>query len=470
MRKELRDLLTGGGDERVFINEESNRNKYHLNPLEYSGLINRGSCTSGSLNRETHELIENVDLEKFEDNFDSEVEEHAEKIKKLYNLEGSPDFEVFFAPSGSDLVYLPLLFSRLLHPGKDTVNILTCPEELGSGSQVAAHGYYYASFNQFGEKVEKDTPLSDQIRPDVKMLPARDKSGFIMDNHAKLQELITDNPEAPKIVNLVYGSKSGIEEKLHIIDEFDQPEIIWTVDLCQFRNKKDLVNDLLSKGVLLLITGSKFYQAPPFCGALLVPKSLCLRLGKCDPAPAKYFRGIFTQHDIPSCLPNIRKQFKFSKNLGLHLRWKCALHEMIELDKLGEENILPTINAWNEKVMEAITKSRFLEFMPDMELTNKSIISFRVKNNGAYLDNGELKKLFTQIATKHYERFVKYDKVFIGQPVKYDTGSFLRVAIGSYDVRQYTKIKETEFASDLQLIQIIENEVETFFQNRNKQT
>jgi hypothetical protein len=462
MRKELRDLLTGGGDERVFINKTTNRNKYNLNPLLFSGLLNRGSCTSGSLNPETYALVEATELEQFESAFDAVVEDHAEKIKQLYNLEGSPDFEVFFAPSGSDLVYLPLLFSRLLNPGKQAVNILTCPEELGSGSQVAAHGNYYASLNQFGEKVEKDAPLSDQIQPDVKMLPARDKAGKILNNHAKLHDLITANPDVPKIVNLVYGSKSGIEEKLHIIDEIDQSEILWTVDLCQFRNKKDLVNDLLSKGVSLLITGSKFYQAPPFCGALLVPKSLCLKLSKCDPAPAQYFRGIFTQHDIPSCLPNIRKQFKLSKNLGLHLRWKCALHEMIALDNLGEAKIFPTIKKWNEKVMQAITASRYLESMPDMELTNKSIISFRIKYDGRYLDNGKLKELFAQLVTDTYSGFSKYDKIFMGQPVKYDTGSFIRVALGSYDLRQYVLGNESDFADDLHLIEMIESGIETF--------
>ena len=48
---------------------------------------------------------------------------------------------------------------------------------------------------------------------------------------------------------------------------------------------------------------------------------------------------------------------------------------------------------------------------------------------------------------------------FIGQPVKYESGSFLRIAIGSYDVRQYLKNEKVHFENDLNIIKIIENEV-----------
>ncbi|NOG44964.1 MAG: hypothetical protein HND50_07020 [Calditrichaeota bacterium] len=457
MINELKRLLTGGGDERITITEKGT-NKYHLNPVEYSDLLNRGSCTSGSLNQETFNLIEKVNPQQYEANFEQEVNNHAQDLKDLFNLNGDPCFEVFFAPSGSDLVYYPLLFNRLLYPDKDPVNILTCPEELGSGSQVAAHGRYYSQFNQFGKQLEMDSLISKNINPDVKLLPARNKLGYISDNHSNLVDLIKTNSPLPKIVNLVYGSKSGIEESLHTIDEFIRPDIMWTVDLCQFRNKKVLINDLLSKGVILLITGSKFYQSPPFCGALLVPKDWCNRLADCDPGPADDFTNIFTKYDFPECLPNIRNRFHDFKNVGLHLRWKCALYEMKELDKIGEEGTYSTILNWNKEMMKAIDKSDYLEPMPDMDLTNKSIISFRVKNGEHYFDNTELKSLFINVVTAKHGKIKGHDKIFIGQPVKYDSGSFIRLAIGSYTVRQYIKTQNNDYKDDLEIIRIIENE------------
>lgn len=461
----LKEILSSGGDERIFINENSGTNKYHLNPVELSNLVNRGSCTSGNLNRDTNEVAKKIDINDFSDNFDMVVRNHADAIKRLYSKDGSGKFEVFFAPSGSDLVYYPLLFSRLLFRENNPENILTCPEELGSGSQIAAQGKYYCSYNQFGEYIKKDSLINNNMAPKIRMLPARDANGYIIDNNENLKKLIQNNPDAPKIVNLVYGSKSGIEENLYIIGEINQPSILWTVDLCQFRNKKDLIEDLLDKGVILMITGSKFYQSPPFCGALLVPQNLCKQLAECDATSARDFDKIFTQYDIPECLPKIRKQFKPLKNIGLHLRWECALYEMEELDKLGEEKIHSTILHWNKRITDAINSSQVMELMPDTELTNNSIISFRIKYNDHYFDESELKCLFEEIVTTEFNFPDAQRKIFIGQPVHYESGSFLRLAIGSYDVRQFIKTGDTNFQTDLEIIKIIESEIEKFYKS-----
>jgi len=108
------------------------------------------------------------------------------------------------------------LFSRLLYPGKNPVSIVTCPEELGSGTQIAAHGKFFSLMNQFGESIPKGEFLSENLTPDVYMLPARDDKGHIYDNRAELFELIDRDHDTCKIVNLVFGSKSGIEENLKI--------------------------------------------------------------------------------------------------------------------------------------------------------------------------------------------------------------------------------------------------------------
>jgi hypothetical protein len=460
--KEFIGLLTSGGDERIIFPEDQCFNKYHYNPMDFSGLLNRGSCTSGSLNPETYAVLKKIQISHFEENFDKAVHNHAKQLKSLFHLPGKPDFEVFFAPSGSDLIYYPLLFSRLLYPDSNPVNVLTCSEELGTGSQIGAHGKYFCLLNQFGEPVAEGSNISKHIRPKVITLPARDQGGHIIDNRLKLKQIINCYHDTPKIVNLVFGSKSGIEDNLKIIDEIKRTDVLWTVDLCQFRNKKDLVNDLLSKEVILLITGSKFYQSPPFCGALLVPKKICNRLANCNPAPAKDFNNLFSSYDISECLSSIRNQLPQYKNIGLHLRWECALYEMKEYNRIKEEKTLSVILKWNELINKTLKCSEYLDPMPDMELTNKSIISFRVMHNGHYFDNDELNSLFIKIVTKKYPELDGYNKIYIGQPVKYEIGSFLRLSIGSYDVRQYAKNNNFHFENDVKTIQIIENEVKNF--------
>ena len=61
------------------------------------------------------------------------------------------DFDIFYAPSGSDLCYFPIMFSRIINPDKKIFSVVTCPEELGTGSNTAIKGEYF-----FGKKKIKE--------------------------------------------------------------------------------------------------------------------------------------------------------------------------------------------------------------------------------------------------------------------------------------------------------------------------
>jgi hypothetical protein len=61
---------------------------------------------------------------------------------KLYSL---PDGTgIFLMPSGSDAEYIPLLIAKLRHQGKQFLNIVTCNEEVGSGTLAAAGGKFFS--------------------------------------------------------------------------------------------------------------------------------------------------------------------------------------------------------------------------------------------------------------------------------------------------------------------------------------
>jgi hypothetical protein len=65
-----------------------------------------------------------------------------ERLAKAYDLpEGTG---IFLMPSGSDAEYIPLLIAKILNEGKDIVNIVTCNEEVGSGTLDAAGGKYFS--------------------------------------------------------------------------------------------------------------------------------------------------------------------------------------------------------------------------------------------------------------------------------------------------------------------------------------
>ena len=162
------------------------------------------------------------------------------------------------------------MFQGMLNPNKKLINIVSCPEELGSGSGYASESRFYANYNQFGDKIPKGEFVDSEHISEVHYLDARDKEGNILDRSKSVKEIIDANKDAAVVGSLVFGSKSGIKDDLDIIDPDDGT--MWVVDLCQFRVDPKLIHELLEKGVMIMLTGSKFFQAPPFCAAMLVPR------------------------------------------------------------------------------------------------------------------------------------------------------------------------------------------------------
>jgi hypothetical protein len=208
-----------------------------------------------------------------------------------------------------------------------------------------------------------------------------------------------------------------------------------------------------------MVTGSKFYQAPPFCGALLVPKLWSDSMSKLDAQAAVGLRKIFCVSDIPLVMENIRKHLIDFKNQGLRMRWEIALREMEEYMSFDSSETNALIRRWSQVVIGRLALSDSFRLMPDIELTNDSIVSFMVLDNGRALNNRELKNLFDRIITESHEGLLGFDRVFIGQPVQYGDKSFIRLAIGSYSVRKQMEKKKFDPKNDIRLIEIIEEYV-----------
>ena len=102
--------------------------------------------------------------------------------------------------------------------------------------------------------------------------------------------------------------------------------------------------------------------------------------------------------------------------------------------------------------------------MPNIELTNDSIVSFMVLVNGRALNNVELKKLFDYLVLNRHEGLRDYDRIFLGQPVQYGEKSFIRLAIGSYSVRKQLAKQQFDPTNDLQIITLIERAVKHIFE------
>ncbi|MBT3646701.1 MAG: hypothetical protein HN542_00490 [Flavobacteriales bacterium] len=450
------EALVSGGDERLDL-DENGLNKYFVNPTQGSGVFNRGSCTCSFITEDakipTHSLYE-----KLNQNPDySELYESLSLRIKSALEEGTEPFEVYLAPSGSDLCYFPLLFSATIQPEKPILNVVTCPEELGSGSVLAYKGNFFSQKTQI-EKVELSEPLNKSIPIEFISFPARDEHGVILDHNEQIIECITEHQESHNvIVNLVIGSKSGIEDNLSIVEECQHLNVKWVVDICQLRVSRALIQRLLALNCSLLVTGSKFYQSPPFCGALIVPGSLQKQIdaSTADPEVTKGFDRVFTCFDFPKN-SIYRPYFQEKGNHGLLLRWEAALYEFEAISAYTESEVIRIVSKWNITIQDhMISRPDVFELMSDQDKTNKSIISFRIKKEGIYLSHEELKSLYKRLCLEGSKWMPQYDTVTIGQPVAYTSGSFLRVALGSFNVRQLMS-KDVNLDEDIQILETLE--------------
>jgi hypothetical protein len=457
-------LLSSGGDERIEL-LASGKHKYHLSPNEPPGLFSRGSCTCSSLNPQSRAKLEDFCNYICSEPFHAVRKKQSQRLKDLLNYDGKDAFDVIFAPSGSDLAYLPSIITEILQPGREQLVLLTCPEELGSGSQMAFLGKYFGDKNQFGQPVEKGEDINPHYNISLSRFSARSKEGLIIDHAKSIKDEIHRHPHMAKIGALVIGSKSGIEDDISLIPKIDK-NVMWVVDLCQFRNSKKLVNELLEMNCMVMITGSKFYMAPPFCGVMLIPKGYGekVRNTNIDPALLKGFDNIFSYYDFPEEYENLRKFFPKKENLGLTLRWEIALDEMERFSKIPVKEVNDLLYKWNDIVTEEIRKSQHFELMPHQDQTNSTIVSFTVKNpEGGFLEYDDLRKFFKFVVDQKHDCFDRFEKAFFGQPVRYGHGAFIRLALGSNNIYNLLKRDpETRFKNDRALVKLLDRKVIEF--------
>jgi len=433
------ELIVSGGDERLDLDADG-RNKYHVDPRSSTTALHRGSCTNSPLTdtgrsaaTAAHRQLIDGDL-----GYDEWCAQQRRRLLDVFVPGEHRRAGVFFAPSGSDLCYLPLLMASLWSGSTRLRNVVTTSEELGSGSLAAHDGRFYAARSQLGE-----TPSSAAINTELDVEPiylsAREHDGSVVDHGRRIESIITQRTDdRVLVINLVIGSKSGIENGIDIVERFSHADVVWTVDLCQMRVRPDLVERLLDLGCLLFTTGSKFYQAPPFCGAMLIPDVWLDRISTIGPASLSGFDRLFSAQDVPREWPTLRALLPSFENVGLRLRWEAALAEIEAFDAVPDPASAAVMDRWNRTVVDRIDASPRLELLRDQEHTNDSIVSFRARSaEGAFLDRAGLAEIHRRLAVVPSPEIAPFDRAFIGQPVSYESGSFLRFAIGSRDVRRW---------------------------------
>ena len=108
--------------------------------------------------------------------------------------------------------------------------------------------------------------------------------------------------------------------------------------------------------------------------------------------------------------------------------------------RLDAYEVNDAMERWNRLVVGALSASANCELLPGQEVTNKTIVSFRVRSsNGSFMSHDALTRLYRDLCDNPVDGLNGYDRVLIGQPVRYGAQSFLRVALGSSDLRRFVE-------------------------------
>lgn len=365
-------------------------------------------------------------------------------------------------PSGSDAEYIPLVIAKQLNGmGSQITNIVTCNEEVGSGTLDASGGKFFSPIEPipgYTSHMEGGADMHDPLlelaeNVTTVAINARLPSGEVVDSNPQIQETLEacQKQGSVPILHSVYGSKTGITQELQTQFEDQVKSLggLYIVDACQGRFDDRMLADLLEKDVIVLITGSKFFRGPPFSGATIVPKSIMAKLLKIQ-EDKKYKKpvaaGLNTfmgKAEVPRELHSWRDCLEDNQNPGLALRWVAAMAEIEKTLQIDEQTRKEATTYWRQQVIEEFSKYANLDYFSAAEDT-PSIVSMRIvhPDTGKWMNKAELAKVFKALTLDMSSIFPEDDEIasricFTGQPVLISKEeAVLRLALGSDSLRQ----------------------------------
>ncbi|KAK0704289.1 hypothetical protein B0H67DRAFT_591040 [Lasiosphaeris hirsuta] len=455
--------LTEGGDERLHLS--SGGNLYFCPPHPVPGAIIRGTCTCSPPSRNAigSACTRLNNLWNRAESFNGAFDDVRHRISAALGLQTR--HHIVLHPSGTDAEYTPLLIgtgSAKALGCSGVVNVVVGVGEVGSNTPNAAGGRHFSKFVPSGGAVSAKALVGNFPQgTDVLELGARLADGSKVPNFDQQVVEAIEQAEARLekpfyLVHALSGSKLGscITHRKLVTDIQTRlgNRVLIVLDACQGRTESEELDWYLSRGAVVLMTASKFYGAPGFCGMAVVPDSAAslLREGvTVPPGLADYL----TKYQVPSDLKAFRTALPAEPiNVGLLLRWTCGVEEMERLARVGSD-ARGGIRRWVYAVKDLIRREcPNLELMPESSCPTSeasqlggvnSIISFRLltSEDRAPLATAALKQIHRWLTADvsgllpdcagEEERRLAALRCFIGQPVAIGDLAVLRLAIGA---------------------------------------
>ncbi len=478
LRQPVEDLLASGGDSRLLIDSSTGLGRYGCSTRPRPETLPFGSCTASSISGVGFEAASRLHrrLLAIDDEADLShaVEERVDalRVELLFLLTRSavPGVEVVLSPSGTDVELLALALRRGAGD-KPVTNILVGPTEVGSGTPLAAAGRHFDTITPNGSERQPGDPVDERMAEDIDLVNVwlRSDDGDIRPEHeldAEVEAHVREHVGRGRrvLLHVVAHSKTGLHApSLDAVNRLRArygDEILVVIDAAQGRFSRRGLVEVLNDGHIVIITGSKFFGGPPFCGAMLVPPNahpdVCGLTGLPDG-----FSDYFTSDQLPSTWGRLRSNLPPTGNLGLLLRWTAAIAEMREYYGTPSALRLRVLRAFEHLAPEILSSSRHIvvesssapilsdEF--DRVLQSKAtVFSFSMHGlNGKRLDIDSLRDVWRWLNVdasdaledaSQSERRLLSPSLHTGQPVvltRDPTGpAVLRCAIGGVLVAQ----------------------------------
>ncbi len=468
----LDHLLHAGGDERLALTGHSGLNIYGCKPAPRPEAICFSSSTASSISIRAYRrardaqlrLVEQAAVSGFLESFESHSENMRGSVRRYLGLEGS-GAEIVFSPSGTDAQLHALLLSGL-SLGFPLTSIVAGSDQTGSGTTYTAGARHFGSCTARGKFVLKGSHISgspEEIQ--TVEIPFADCDGIFRStdemDRLVFDAVVTEIGKGRKVLlQAMHASKLGwrapSDECLARIANTWPAAVQIVIDACQMRISRSRIAEYLSRGYLILFTGSKFFSGPPFSGGLLVPKTLSEKFEQAHGTP----RGLFDyadRADLPLAWANLRRELALEPNFGQWLRWEAAMEEMRDYYALPIAYRKAVLAGLAEAIPKAIHSSCRLEPLGspyneytdaerDEEFVAPTIFPFLIRGDKDLLDGNSIVEIYRALnrniaseigfgATPH-EISLAAQLCHIGQPVKIklpggNATAALRIAIGS---------------------------------------
>lgn len=412
--------LGSGGDERLWLEAETGRNRYGAPLAPADDEIWFASSTASPISRRGQSAARVAFTGLFHGDHSPMTLTDAVRAR-LLALYGAPGADVVLTASGTEAEFIVLALARAILGQRPIRNLVVAPAETGSGVPVAADGRHFLDHSPLGGLVPRGARLAGWEAADIAVQPIdiRRPCGALRPAGEIDAEVEQRNRDAQAAGYAVLAHALDCSKTGHAgvsaaaAHRLTASGALVVVDACQLRCDAAQVRAHLAAGVAVMITGSKFAGGPAFSGALLLPATWIDRLGP-TPLLPKGLAAYSARLDWPAALRGaVAATLDWPSNLGLALRWTAALAEIEAFEATDPDVRRLILDAFAEATRARIAFAPGLQPLAGPVGTAGSIRAVDLRRGTD--------------ATRDVWRRLQAGACHLGQPVAVGQGAVLRV-------------------------------------------